>query len=1087
MKYNNIKNKITALLFGMAVIACQQAYAIKANPRAIKVKQPDGTTLTIRIQGDENRHYISTTDGHRIVKDKDGFYKYLTLEEKSNTLKLSNQRVSDPSERSAAEAEFVRTLDNTDKYQPAPVSPPRRKVPAMTLNPAVLNPSAAGNGEFLRSKGKAASNNESQYLCILVNFKDARMKFKRENFDNFLNQSNYDGWGSVKDYFRDNSNGKFIPNFTTLGIYTLSKPQSEYAGNDDSGSDTDPRSMVVEAVQMAKEANPSLDFSKFDNDGDGYMDNVYVIYAGYSEASSGNESDMWPHSWTLGNDTITVDGIIVKNYSCSQELVGSPGFPVTPSMDGIGTFTHEFGHILGLKDMYDTDSYSNGYGIDPGDYSLYASGSYNNDSKTPAALWAFERMQMGWMEKGKDIIELKNAEDVTQQNSNTSFTARYIDCQPGRAEGTGFEWFMVENRQKTGWDSYIPNHGMLIYHYDYTADMKTTYWDVNGPNNNARHRCLYIIPADGIDDGNSRNGDTYPGTSANISFTDTSTPKAFNWAGEPVNVPVTNIREDNGVIHYQVSGGTTTWNVIRTERPTWVHDVEVTMAASVVNNSGDISETGFCWAEGRVCPTLSNDHAAVAVAENIQHSVNGLKTGTIYSYRSYMKMADGSIVYGSPMEFKTEYATAYAPFTQDFKTWEDGMPDAWEIVDRNSDGTTWVEDSNSGSICYQFDYWNDADDWLISKRRYHIPENGALYFERGVNEENYVETVEIYVSTKTSDINDFYLHKRISIADNFGMKIWEEVDLSQYAGKDIYIAIRCCSENMQGLLRIWNVRLEERLGKPEVTYFGKGDNDDQIRIAWTPIANAAKYYLYFGKVTSQTYMESMFCPVDYFARYSRDVELGTGHIFFKGSGFVELKKVAQGYEDLKFLVMATGPYGTSYLDIEGTTDGVNWAPVCPRVTLYKYDTDGIECDFSQYVKGRGYISFRFNFTDGGRLAHVRYLTLSYYDGFAWDQLAAGSVRDASRNINASKPDEFKSGKYVTWVAAGTEDNLFFDESDYVFYTVSDPSKGTSGIDDAITDSSTSGSVTVYNLSGQRINTPAKGLYIQNGKKISVNN
>lgn len=119
--------------------------------------------------------------------------------------------------------------------------------------------------------------------------------------------------------------------------------------------------------------------------------------------------------------------------------------------------------------MYDTDDYTNGYGIDPGAYSLYASGSYNNDSRTPPCLMAFERLQLGWATKGTDIVELKDPEDVTLDNISTN-KARFIDAQPGRAAGTGYEWFVLENRQQTGWDSYIPAHGLLIYHYDYTQE-----------------------------------------------------------------------------------------------------------------------------------------------------------------------------------------------------------------------------------------------------------------------------------------------------------------------------------------------------------------------------------------------------------------------------------------------------------------------------------------------------------------------------------------------------------------------------------------------------------------------------------------
>lgn len=154
--------------------------------------------------------------------------------------------------------------------------------------------------------------------------------------------------------------------------------------------------------------------------------------------------------------SIEIDGIRVNNYSVSAELVGASGV----AMDGIGTFTHEFGHILGLKDMYDTDDYDGGIGIDPGAYSLYASGSYNNNSRTPAALMTFERIQMGWLDKSQ-LIKLDKPADVTLPLMTTN-TAAYVDARPGLAEGEGYEWYVFENRQQTGWDSYIPYHGLLI-------------------------------------------------------------------------------------------------------------------------------------------------------------------------------------------------------------------------------------------------------------------------------------------------------------------------------------------------------------------------------------------------------------------------------------------------------------------------------------------------------------------------------------------------------------------------------------------------------------------------------------------------
>lgn len=1101
----HLKQTLGAFAFALTALFSQSAFAIKANPRAVTVRQPDGTTIVVRLHGDESHHYLSTLDGYRVAADEKGFYRYVEYDVAKNRLQLTNLRVHDMAQRSAEE---TRRLANMQKAQTID-SEWRKHNKVMPkqmehlLSPSVINPTAvewnktlSGN---LSAKAPARANaKESQYLCILVNFADLKMKFKNENFNNFLNAKGYDGYGSVKDYFRDNSNGKFVPNFVTVGPYTLPSPQSFYANNDyETGEDINPRQMILDALQLVREKNPEINFKQFDNDGDGVMDNVYVIYAGYSEASTGNAADMWPHSWTLLEEQRPVyDGISVNSYSCSQELVGSPEDKTAPAMDGIGTFTHEFGHVLGLKDLYDTDDYYNGKGLDPGAYSLYASGSYNNNSKTPAALWAFERLQMGWIEEGKDIKELKAGEDVTQLNSSESFTARYINCQPNRHSATGQEWFILENRQFKGWDEFIPGHGLLIYHYDYTNEKVTDSWSVNGPNNNARHRCLYIKPADGIDDENTRSGDTYPGSSANTSFTDASVPNALNWAGKTTNVPITNIQERDGIIYYQAAGGASKWNVINTLTPKHILDTQVTVYGEVVNNNSTIKELGFCWAEGYAEPNINGQHQTVTVSTTPSYTITGLKAGTDYTYKAYMVLQDGTVAYGSPMNLKTEYPTATAPFKTDFTSWSNGKINGWEIIDNNADGVTWVYDKQSQAICYQFDYWNNADDWLIGKRRYHIPENGHLYFKRGVNEQQYIEAVEVYVSTTTSNLQDFYLHKQFSIADNFGMEVYEEVDLSMYAGQDIYIALRCCSERSQGLLRIWDVRLEEKLATPEISYFGKGDDDDQLKVQWTPVKDAAQYYLYLGKVTDKPYLTTIFTTMDFYAATSQNIDLGTGHIFFRSSGWVELKTIPEGYEDLKFMLYPTGPIGTSYLEIEGTKDGSKWDPVCPRVAVNSYDAEGSECDYKEYVEGKGFIALRFRFTDNGRLCHLRYLTVGYNDGYFWDQLAAGSVKDSQMIVKAKTEGEFvktdangKQPQFVTWVASGTADNLYFDQSAVTFYPSSEATikPDATGLEQLAGESPFQTDA-IYSLDGIRRNSLKGGLNIvhkSNGKSYII--
>ena len=1036
---------LNSLLLASALgIGCtQEALAIGAFPRPVLMRQPDGSTLLVRIQGDENFHFVTSSDGYLLKKDKKGYFCYVDYDSKSGRKSLTKQRAHNVNDRTAAEKTLLAQLKAASTVNAELLSKGQllKKSPSKTLSRKVVAPR--------RVMGKEAAVKETQYLVILVNFADSTFKYKNEDFDRWLNEPGYSvngGTGSVKDYYRDNSMGQFIPNFKVVGPYTLSQPTKYYGENtsDASASDARPREMVVEACKLAKADHPELDFSQFDNDGDGEMDNCYVIYAGYSEASTANDDDIWPHSWYLQDGQLSIDGVAVKNYSCSAELVGMPGNGTKPAMDGIGTFTHEFGHVLGLKDMYDTDSYTNGKGLDPGAYSIYASGSYNNDSRTPPCLMAFERLQMGWMKEGEDIKELKNPEDI-ELASLADNKAYYINAQPGRAAGTGVEWFILENRQQTGWDKYIPAHGLLITHYDYTKEMQDLYWSVNGPNNNAKHRCMYIKPADGIDDANSRDGDTYPGTSANTSFTDTTTPNSLNWSNEPVNVPITHIAESGGKIKFQVSGGVQTWNVVKTDVPDDVRDVTATFKATVEQHNADVVEVGFCWKQGAEEPTLNDSHAACADKDNPVYAASGLQPGSQYAVRSYMKLSDGSVAYGSSVPFVTECATVDTPYQTDFSSWTNGQLDCWKIVDNNGDGTTWVADESSNSIVYSFDYWNDADDYLICKRRIHVPENGVLFFTRGVSEETSIESLEVLVSNKTSNINDFHVAERFSFADNFSQQCIEEVDFSKYAGQDIYVAFRCCSDRMQGYLWLWNIMVTNKLATPTITDFSR-IAPQQLHVAWTPVAGANNYYLYLGKETTTKNQQALFPPMSFYKEVEGDVTLGTGNIFFTSSGCVTLKEIAEGIDDCKFIVTTSGPLGTSELYVEGSKDGGNtWQTVGPKITLKEYDSEGQECDWSSYVQNKKYTQLRFRFKHGGRNGRIKYLTLIYNDGMQYETLATGGVFDTKIDIKAKEENEFDTGKYKVWVAAG-QDNLYFDESEPAYY-----SAGTSAITDVIGD------------------------------------
>lgn len=1030
-------SKTRYLAIGLGCCLTMAAYAIPANPKPVKVTQPDGTEITLRLHGDENRHWITDANtGKRLVQDLDGFY------------------VEAP------------TTDQVPAFDRAKVRKPQRSV----------------------SSRRIAHQGDCNYLVILVNFTDTKMSFGQEDFDRWLNVDGYYGTGSVSQYWSDNSGGKFSPRFTVVGPYDLSNKTAYYGAPDNEGNyDVNPREMVIEAVQAAKTDNPDLDFSKFDNDGDGVMDNCYIIYAGYSQASTGVSNDIWPHSWHLADESLIVDGTAVYNYSCSQELVGNDR--KVKKMDGIGTFTHEFGHILGLDDLYDTDDYNNGIGIHPGNYSLYAHGSYNNDSKTPAALWAFERNQMGWLDEGEDLIRLTGDMDITLGHFLTSGQAAFIDCQPGLTDGK--EWIIVENRQQTGWDEYIPAHGLLIYHYDYTAEAQYQNWSVNAPNNYAKHPCLYIKAADGVNSDLNRDADTWPGLTGASTFTDDTNPSSRNWHGDATNTPLCNIREtEEGYVMFQVGRGTSQWNVLRAIRPEHIRAEAATFVAEFRLNT-PAEEYGMVWAEGKdVLPVLGNANAVhctiVPDATGMaQYRATGLKPAQWYTVRPYTMDSDGKVTYGSSLLFQTDYPVAIAPHYEDFASNVDpntDLPDNWEIVDNNDDGTVWQYSVGDGAIFYEFDYWNDADDWLISKRQWRVPNNGVLTFARGVSSLSAVEDLEVYVSTGDRKIDDFVLHKQFSFADHFDEITYEEVDLSAYAGQDIYIALRCTSQELQDALFLFLVTMTEKLSLPEVTHFGAVDPEcTSLQVEWTPVEGATKYYLWFGKQTEEVFTNAVFVSPDLWASHDDCVAVSAGQLFFADSGEAVLRSFPDGITGLNFLALSQGPQGKSRLYVDGTVDGQTWVPVGPVIELAEYDSEGQEILWSDYLKDRGYTSLRFRFEDGGRDCRIKYLTLMYNDGYVYENLAAGSVLNGRTSVTMDEiePGEFREGIYAVTIAAG-DDWYFYDESPLYTFRYD-----ASAIESVTTDRTVD--ICIHDLLGRCVSSAHRGIVIKNqeGKTAKI--
>ncbi len=389
-------------------------------------------------------------------------------------------------------------------------------------------------------------------LVILVQFPNCKFSIPdvQEYYEQVLNGDGAPQYGipaSVNRYFYDQSNGMFDLTFDVVGPVTVSNSYSYYGSNDSWGNDRYAEKMVEEAVRLS---SPYVDYSAYDWDGDSHADQVYVVYAGYSESSGAPSYTIWPHSYYISGSGTTppkFNGITVDAYACSSELSGTRD--LVP--DGIGTFCHEFSHCLGLPDSYDTD-YSGGYGMFL--WSIMDFGCYcgpNFVGEVPCNYTTFERWQCGWA----DLTELDKPCTVTDMPALSEGGPCYLVRNQAHPD----EYYLLENRQQTGWDEYLPAHGLMVMHVDYD-DMA---WFNNTVNDSRTHQRFTIIPADNstylsISDAT---GDPYPGTTGNTSLTDTSTPSALLYHNNAdgrryLSRPIEQITENqDGKISFLFHGG----------------------------------------------------------------------------------------------------------------------------------------------------------------------------------------------------------------------------------------------------------------------------------------------------------------------------------------------------------------------------------------------------------------------------------------------------------------------------------------------------------------------------------------------------
>ena len=524
------------MLLAIAMLTTSMAMAVPAHPGTARITQPDGSQLSIRLIGDEYLHFNTTDDGYSIVRRSDGFYVYAQLDD-DGQLSPTTRIAHDASMRAADEQAW---LAQVNKYI----------TPRMTTAIAQEQQTEKGRRAQARASRQAASHNNTPFkgLIMLVQFNDR--EFSREDYaeiiDDMANKENYKGYdntqygqytGSVRDYFYDNSEGMFEPSFDVVGPITVDYSQYHPNGFENIAD------ITISAIELA---DSLVDYSQYDGDGNGEVDMIYFVFAGLGSNITGNDSRLvWPHASSIyrpnagWNWQVRCDGVAMGRYACSTELFGTASWNI---IDGIGTICHEFSHVLGVVDLYDTDyAGSGGESPHPGEWSIMAGGSYLNYSRTPAGYTIYERYTMGFTtpqlisEEGSYTLEAIS-------KSNTGYRLN----TPVKKE-----YFLFENRQKTGkWDKYLAGHGMLVYRVDST---NVNVWQQNSVNNNPKHNYFVLLRAKGANGSAAQATDPFPGTGRiNMLNNSTSPANLLTWAGKPNTLGLENIHEQGGVITFDV-------------------------------------------------------------------------------------------------------------------------------------------------------------------------------------------------------------------------------------------------------------------------------------------------------------------------------------------------------------------------------------------------------------------------------------------------------------------------------------------------------------------------------------------------------
>lgn len=602
-----MKKELVLILLFFAVI--HSISGVPAYPHKIAV-MINGEEVYITLKGDENCKFAEDEQGYTILPTEKGWY-YADEDEDGNVV-LSDFELM-PIHKISSE---TKTFLNRARKG--------------------IVPKADGTVLKINQRSSAVSNAERKpavgsrkVLIILMQFRDAKFSKSKEDFYRLFNAEGYkeDGaMGSVYDFYRWASYGQLNLTSDVLGPYTAKDMMSYYGGNTGvGGNDRNPYELFSEAINHAVQ---EVNLSDYDVDGDGYVDNIHIIYAGYGEEAGASSDAIWAHEMTFRS--ITIQGMKIDRYSCAPELRGNRGGGISR----IGPHCHEIGHALGAMDYYDTDYETGGNYSGTGKWDIMASGSWNNDGISPADFNPYVKVyNYGWTKANSLKQDTVNVIGVSSKEGNIYRVNT----------GVNNDFFLLENRNQEGFHSAEPGKGLLIFHIGPNLNSRAS---TNTINSTFPQQCYVVCasssykqPSSNVASYGNINsaGCTYPGTTYNTEFSTTSTPAALTINGKNTDINISGIASEGDNIIFKYGNCDDSDNPDDSTIPTeevylWGEDFEQLRLPSSWNYT-DIINSG----EINVVTKLSdNDIPQSPIADNGKGYAKyvGIPQSIIGSYRT---------------------------------------------------------------------------------------------------------------------------------------------------------------------------------------------------------------------------------------------------------------------------------------------------------------------------------------------------------------------------------------------------------------------------------------------------------------------